>query len=69
MTKPSQGENISILFHTADYRGDHTADICEALDYIPGETVEGLLDRAGIGENPHARGERIELRLLRKERL
>lgn len=58
---------LSILFHTVDYRGDHEADICLALDYVQGETVWSLLDRAGIGKNPHARGEKIELRLIQKE--
>lgn len=61
-------QHVSILFHTADYRGDHTADICEVLDYIPGESIDALLERSTIGKNPHARGERIELRLSRVDK-
>jgi hypothetical protein len=57
---------ISIIVHTADYRGDHAADIAIALDYIEGEAVGALIERAQLGKNPHARGEMIELRLVQK---
>lgn len=56
---------ISIMLHTADYRGDHSADICRAVEYKQGETIEELCNRVGIGKNPHAAcGENIQIRLV-----
>jgi hypothetical protein len=37
---------LSIILHTAEYRGDHSADIAITLDSIEGETVEALWLRA-----------------------
>lgn len=34
-----------IEVHTADYRGDHSADVVRALRPIEGETVEDLMKR------------------------
>lgn len=58
---------ISILVHTTDYRGDHTAEVCIALDYEPGESIEDLIARAGFnGEAPSGAPrayDRIEIRV------
>ena len=55
---------IQITLHTADYRGDHAADICRAVEYAPGETIEQLCERAGLGQNQYAAGENIQIRLI-----
>lgn len=34
---------ISVLLHTTDYRGDHSAEVAIAHEVRPGETVEELM--------------------------
>ena len=36
---------LSILLHTKDYRGDHSADVCIAHEPMHEETVEHLAER------------------------
>ena len=52
---------ISIIEKTTDYRGDHSADVSKAHEYIEGEKVENLIERCllGTGEFDH-----IELRVI-----
>jgi hypothetical protein len=59
---------ISILVHTVNFCGDHAQDAFIALEQIPGETVEDLLERAKLGKNQYAgQGEFIAIRVLHKE--
>lgn len=55
---------IQIMLHTVDYRGDHSADVCRCVEHKPGETVEDLCKRVGIGTNERAVGESIEIKLV-----
>jgi hypothetical protein len=55
---------VSILVHTINFCGDHSADACIALDYKEGETVDQLIERAQLGRNQYAgKGEFVALRL------
>jgi len=55
---------LNILLKTADYRGDHAADVAVALDPVPGETVEELVQRSGMLSLDSRKGpEVIEIRL------
>lgn len=65
-TSAQDAKPLTIMVCTADYRGDHAADIAIALEYRPGETVEQLVGRAQLGRNPHARGELVEIRLAQE---
>lgn len=56
----------AILFHTAEYRGDHAADICRVIEPVEGETVEALIARVKLGSNQYAAGEYIALRLVER---
>ncbi len=53
---------ISIMLHTQDYRGDHSADINLAVEHKEGETVAELMTRAKVGDG--GRGEYLEIRLV-----
>lgn len=55
---------IQIMLHTADFRGDHAADVWRVVEYSPGESIEELCKRAGLGENKYAKGECLEIRLV-----
>lgn len=44
---------LNILHLTADYRGDRTADTFIAVDPIPGETVEHLVERLIPTKRPY----------------
>lgn len=61
---------ISVLLHTSEFRGDHAADVAEAHDVRPGETVEELVARlipAKPRSSYHALGyDRIELRRVQE---
>ena len=61
--------NINILIYTVNFCGDHAQDSCIALDYIQGETVEQLIERALIGKRSEyaGKGEKIELRLTHSQ--
>ena len=41
----SEELKIAVLYHTDEFRGDHTADVCKVVDLQPGETVEALVRR------------------------
>lgn len=36
---------ISVQLHTTDYRGDHSADVCQIHEVREGETVDELAAR------------------------
>lgn len=55
---------LNILHVTGDYRGDHCADAWVAMDPIHGETVEELVTRAGLNENPYTKGDSVQIRLI-----
>lgn len=55
---------IQIMLHTVDFRGDHAADVCRVVEYKPGETVEQLCERTGLGNNKYAPGENLQIRLV-----
>lgn len=38
-------QHISVLLHTSEFRGDHAADVVEAHELNPGETVQELVER------------------------
>lgn len=53
-------KHLSILHRTDDYRGDHCADVQIAIEPIPGETIEQLIERLRPTET-----DCIELRVIR----
>ena len=53
---------INCLLRTANYRGDHSADVAIAISVEPGETVESLVKRLLV-HTEKTIGELIELRL------
>lgn len=53
---------MNILLRTADYRGDHAADVLKAYPYIEGETVEDLVKRVEL-KHPE---EVVEIRIFPK---
>lgn len=53
---------IIAKYHTADYRGDHAADVCQLHDVGAGETVQGLCQR--LFKRKDAAYDYIELRLV-----
>ena len=55
---------LSILWKTADYRGDHSADCLIAIEYVPNETVEDLVKRTKMD----SWGDVIEIRIIRPEK-
>ena len=59
------GPKLSILLHTSDYRGDHDADICQPFSPVAGETVDELVTRTKLGENPRSIGDRLEIRVIK----
>lgn len=60
---------LAILLRTAEYRGDHSADVTRIYDLIPGETVEELARRLFVS-NPYTKTEHdwIEIRVVDTER-
>ncbi len=56
-----------IEHHTADYRGDHSADIVVAIEPIEGESVTNLLSRTlGCAETISTTpGDHLVLRLVK----
>ncbi|HAM58709.1 MAG TPA: hypothetical protein DCQ64_26180 [Candidatus Rokubacteria bacterium] len=60
---------IQITLRTADYRGDHAADVLVAYEAIPGETVEALVARLIGQRGPYANPEHevIEIRVTAAE--
>ena len=55
---------ISIILHTQDFRGDHSADVAIACEVIEGETVQDLADRLLKQDSAHG-VDRIEIRAVR----
>ena len=55
---------LSVIVHTSDYRGDHSADIAVAHEVRPGETVESLAARLLGPQRRHVDwyAQRIEIR-------
>lgn len=51
-----------VKLFTGDYRGDHTADVCELHEAAPGETVEQLVARLLA---PDRLRDRIEIQMVR----
>ena len=60
---------LSIMLRTGDFRGDHTADVCRAVEYMPGETIEHLAKRVQLGHTHSYRqeGDCLEIRLVEIE--
>lgn len=56
---------IAVFLHTAEYRGDHSADICRVIDAPPDTTISELCDKL-FGKSPLCTMEHIELRLVEK---
>lgn len=56
---------IAVFLHTAEYRGDHSADICRVIDAPPETTISELCDKL-LGKNPHCSVEHIEIRRVEK---
>lgn len=57
-------QQISVLLHTSEHRGDHAADIIMAIQPKEGETVVELVDRLlGPESRAHAT-DHIELRVV-----
>ena len=36
---------VSVLWHTSEFRGDHSSDVVQAYEPLPGETVDELVKR------------------------
>lgn len=63
----SDKPKYAILFHTTDYRGDHSADICRVIAPIEGETIDALIARIKLGENSYGgKGDYIAIRLVER---
>ena len=56
---------IQVMLRSADYRGDHATDTLVAIEPIPGETVEHLVDRTIGRAWLEAESEVVELRVAR----
>lgn len=55
---------ISVLLHTSEYRGDHSADVVKAYEIKEGETVEELVERLIAEQSSWAYTDHIELRRI-----
>ncbi len=62
--------DISIILRTAEYRGDHSADISIAHGLREGETVAELVERlltAGKGFAPDQYSQWLEIRRIKHQ--
>lgn len=55
---------IAILLRTSENRGDHAADVSIALEQKENETLEQLIDRAGLT----CQFDHLEIRLLKAKK-
>lgn len=54
---------MAVLLRTSEYRGDHSADVTEHHELLPGETVKELAERL-LARNED-RHDWIEIRLVK----